>query len=480
MSNSFDLDVNNYTNSDLIQFFKLNNVYTLNDLNEKEKLIINDITSVDNKIYSSKYKNDIVQFIKQAKEMLITHFNQMEITKDMRRAFQRNISSYITDAPKVGQIINPLSPHQSLETQNIPNNGVNGYSYQTTTSVYVFNTIARENFFGTLSTDAMFLLPVKWKNVISISLAATNIPNVMFTFSNELGTNQLFIQENTTGISGFVILPEGNYVSYDISLCQVLGGASFADSLSTAINTQLGTGSRFKVIIDPVTNFVTITNTTNTFTMNTIRKTDNFYCGPFNTQFLNDETIFAKTKVSVGYNKKCKPYPQFCDQYTKTLIDETTDKSLLKPEIYLQTMGYLMGFREIIYSGEKSYTSESIFNSQYSSYLYFAIDDFTGSQQISNTFGVLKNGILDNNILGVIPLTSKPYQLTFDNNSNYIYKKREYFGPVDIAKISIKLLNQLGDVVNLNDMDFTFSIQVTSLYDINKQNQFSLRTAGFV
>ena len=263
-------------------------------------------------------------------------------------------------------------------------------------------------------------------------------------------------------------------------MCAVQGGVSFAAALTDAINTQLGSASRFKVTIDPVTNFVTISNTTNTFTMNTIKKTDIFYCGPYNNQHLNDETIFAKTKVPIGYNKKCKPLPSFCDQYTKSIIDGTTDKSLLKPAIYFQTMGYLMGFREIIYSGAKFYTSEAIFNNQYSSYLYFAVDDFTGSQQISNTFGILKNGILDNNILGVIPLTSKPFHLTFDNNNNYIYKKREYFGPVDISKIAIKLLNQIGELVNLNEIDYAFSIQVTSLYDISNQNQYSLRTPGFV
>ena len=139
-----------------------------------------------------------------------------------------------------------------------------------------------------------------------------------------------------------------------------------------------------------------------------------------------------------------------------------------------------MGFREIIYSGAKSYTTESIFNNNYSSYLYFAVDDFTGSQQISNTFGILKNGILDNNILGVIPLTSQPFNFTFDNNANFIYKKREYFGPVDVSKISIKLLNHIGELVNLNYTDFNFSIQVTSLYDIDRQSIFTMRTPGFV
>jgi hypothetical protein len=312
--------------------------------------------------------------------------------------------------------------------------------------------------------------------VISISLSTANIPNVIFSFSKGLGTNQLYIREGTTGIEGIVVLPEGNYAAYDASLCEVLGSVSFASTLTEAINTQLGTGGRFNVSIDPATHFVTIENSTYTFSMNTIKKIDPYYCG----HIVNDDTIFTKTKVPSGYNKKCKPFPQYCDQFTETKIDETTDKSLLEPDLYFQTMGYLMGFREIIYSGSRRYTSESVFNNQYSSNLYFSLDDYTGSQQISNTFGILKKGILDNNILAVIPVTGGSFQSTFDDNSNFIYKKREYFGPVDIAKVSIKLLDYLGHIVNLNKTDFTFSIQVSSLYDISNQNQFSLRTPGFV
>ena len=207
MESNFDLDVNNYTTNDLLQFFKLEPDYTLNDLNQKSDLILSDIINVN--AYSSKHKVDIIEFIKLAKDMLISHYNEIEVSKEMRRNYNRKL--HLSKEPKVGRIINPLSPHQSLETQIIPNDGVNGYSYQTTTSVYVFNTSARENFFGSLSTDATFYLPVKWKNVISISLASANIPNVMFAFSNDLGTNQIYIKEDVTGLSNIIVLPEGNY-----------------------------------------------------------------------------------------------------------------------------------------------------------------------------------------------------------------------------------------------------------------------------
>ena len=50
----------------------------------------------------------------------------------------------------------------------------------------------------------------------------------------------------------------------------------------------------------------------------------------------------------------------------------------------------------------------------------------------------------------------------------------------NIAKLNIKLLNQIGVLVNLNYTDFNFSIQVTSLYDIDRQSIFTMRTPGFV
>jgi hypothetical protein len=134
----------------------------------------------------------------------------------------------------------------------------------------------------------------------------------------------------------------------------------------------------------------------------------------------------------------------------------------------MSTLGYLLGYRNITYSGSASYTSESTFNNIYSSYLYFGLDDHTGSQTITNTFGVLQESLINENILGVIPLKGMPFEYVFDNNANFIYKKRDYFGPVDISKISIKILNQMGSVVNLSQNDFSFSLEATTIYDLKK------------
>jgi hypothetical protein len=154
------------------------------------------------------------------------------------------------------------------------------------------------------------------------------------------------------------------------------------------------------------------------------------------------------------------------------------DKSTLNEITYVQTLGYLMGFRQIQYDGSSNYISESIFQNNYSDYLYFVLEDYTSSQTASNTYGIVGNGLIEGNILGVIPITTSFFTTTFDNNSNFIYKKRDYFGPVDISRISIKLLNQKGNLVNLHQTDFSFTLKVTTIYDLNRKSKFGLRGNG--
>jgi hypothetical protein len=57
------------------------------------------------------------------------------------------------------------------------------------------------------------------------------------------------------------------------------------------------------------------------------------------------------------------------------------------------------------------------------------------------------------------------YNICFNNGSDYIEKKREYFGPVNIQKLKCQLLNQYGETINLNNMDFSFSLEFESAYD---------------
>ena len=452
MEQNFDLDINNYNTNDLLSFFKLDENYTFDELTTRELAIIKEVTKANSK-YATKYKFDIVNFIKSAKEILISLKHELETNNEISKNTNKIASSVINKGrdDSVGKIINPFYVHPALEANINPPDSIDGYNYSTNTSVYVFNTAARNDFFTSSPASCVFDLPLNWTNVIQLTLTSANIPNVMYAFNNETGTNQIYIEEDYTGFSGIVKIPEGNYVPYTIQgLLAVLPivNASFPDVLTKAINTTLGSGDRFKVTFDPSNYSMTITNSTYTFSMNTIIKDPPVLCSTYSNSFnSNDDNMHEKDKTNIN-----------------TLT-------------YVQTMGYLMGYREIYYSGQKSYTTESIFNNVYSNYLYFVLDDHTGSQTTSNTFGILGQGVLAQGILGVIPISSGVYTTTFDNNANYIYKKREYFGPVNISRISIKILNQKGNLVNFHGADFSFAIQVKTIYNLTQKSNANLRSS---
>jgi hypothetical protein len=74
--------------------------------------------------------------------------------------------------------------------------------------------------------------------------------------------------------------------------------------------------------------------------------------------------------------------------------------------------------------------------------------------------------IIGDNILGMIPVTSQSHLVNVTNGSDFIERKREYFGPVRIQRLKVELLNQYGDVIDLNNMDYCFSLELEIGYDI--------------
>ena len=55
-------------------------------------------------------------------------------------------------------------------------------------------------------------------------------------------------------------------------------------------------------------------------------------------------------------------------------------------------------------------------------------------------------------------------QILFGNGSDLILKNREYFGPVNIEKLHIMLLDMYGKPYNLSNNDYSFALEFTILY----------------
>ena len=62
------------------------------------------------------------------------------------------------------------------------------------------------------------------------------------------------------------------------------------------------------------------------------------------------------------------------------------------------------------------------------------------------------------NIIARIPATTH-------NSSNFIYPERIYFGPTTINKLEIKLYDEYGRLVELNNSDYSFVLEAQILYE---------------
>ena len=55
--------------------------------------------------------------------------------------------------------------------------------------------------------------------------------------------------------------------------------------------------------------------------------------------------------------------------------------------------------------------------------------------------------------------------LIIDDVDNPLTKTRRYNGPVNIARLQIKIMDKFGCVIDLNHMDFSFTLELEVLYE---------------
>jgi hypothetical protein len=73
--------------------------------------------------------------------------------------------------------------------------------------------------------------------------------------------------------------------------------------------------------------------------------------------------------------------------------------------------------------------------------------------------------LLNKNILALVPITSQPFTSTLDSGANFIFKNRNYTGPVNIQKVSVTFYDPNGFITQLNGTPFTFALELKIAYD---------------
>jgi hypothetical protein len=76
-------------------------------------------------------------------------------------------------------------------------------------------------------------------------------------------------------------------------------------------------------------------------------------------------------------------------------------------------------------------------------------------------------------LLAKIILNGNKTEQVFDNGSNYLTKSFIFKQPVDIKKFDIELLDPKGNIVNMNFMDYSFSLEIGIIYDSQLKNDLT-------
>jgi hypothetical protein len=104
-------------------------------------------------------------------------------------------------------------------------------------------------------------------------------------------------------------------------------------------------------------------------------------------------------------------------------------------------------------------------NNQNTEKQVYAANQKLGAQ--TQTAKIYSPGPFVQDIFALIPLSTSniaPGAIFTDTGSGLAKQERIYFGPVNISRMTIKLINDRGDIVDLNGSDWSCSIQCDQLY----------------
>lgn len=413
---SFDLNIFNYQKKELEEIFELPDIYDKNIVEQQEKKIKDNIL-FNNKI-SPEVKSKTLEFLNDAKKVLID--DVIEGVKNIKKSIEK---IYNSNAELKQIAVEDESGHMIQERKNTPflpsfpsdffPGVINPLKKRVTRQNLNIDSRFRDNYFNSQSSNYSIDLPINFNNIVTIQLTAIELPTSYYVISKQLGNNFFTVSLPDTNQSEVITIPDGNY--------------EYQDLMDYINNELVQLGSNYQYIYFSTN----IKSTTKSGSGNVIIG-------------LLDNQLFPFT---INFQ---------CDKYG---IEDRNTPLPLK-------FGWLLGFRNGIYINNYTYVSEGIIDLFGPKYAYLVVDDYNNN--VNNGFySAFNSSLLNKNILARISLQSSGnLSVISENNFALITFPRNYFGPVNIQKLHVELLDEYGRIMDLNNMDYSFCITLQSTYDL--------------
>jgi hypothetical protein len=411
---NFDLTISNYNINELREMFGLPEKYDKNTIDMKESKIIENI--INDKNIKEETKLKTIAFLVKAKNILNQNVSNDNDKKKLDSKKETSTDLVKTQLQSYDNHMVQIRSPDGLPPDPLFSRGtINPLKKRVISRTITIDSRFRENYYNSPSSNFNVQLPMIVENVLTMSLSSIEMPTSYYVISNQYNNNYFSITVN--GESKVIIVPSGNYTTA---------------SLTLFINTQLiNFGGNFQYIVFAV-------NLTSAFG--------------------------GSGQMLIGLNPS-KPSTVNITQIDLNFQADRNGNDDRSTPLPLK-FGWILGFRNGIYTGNLNYISEAIMDISGPRYFYLVVDDFNNNNNNGLFYTAFNSSILNKSILGRFPLNTSLYSLLLQNNLNVVVLKREYFGPVTIHNLKIQLLDEFGRIVDLNYMDFSFSILLTIGYDI--------------
>jgi len=324
------------------------------------------------------------------------------------------------------------------------------------------NSCYRLNYNLKSSSDYTFIFPSILNNVVSLRLASFELPNCWYLFSHKSKNNNFIITitKNGNKCTYSIIIPDGNYnfEQLEIFLNDTYFYTSNTDTYLKYIKFSIDKTdmkSRFEII----------------------RNNDNCSLPDLCDELPDDLPNFLKKNVyDISHNKLSDKLHygllDSCDESCDESCIESCENNFCFDLFFLEnstqniqcTAGWILGFRMASYYDICDIQSEGLYDGCGDKYIYLSLTDYQYNYSYTNIV-YFNESVLMDNILAKIPIINGKLSLSLYDNNNPLNKIRVYNGPINLNRITIKLYDKCGNIIDLNYMDYSFTLELEILYE---------------
>ncbi len=446
---SFNMDVNSYKLEELLQLLDIK-ITQQTESDDLKKLIKNNSDKMVNQ-FTALGKPQIADFFRNVQSLLIGDTTNATLTTSQKTLIEYD-NGFIPFTSE-----RHMKNTESTDMFDSNNGSGNPIHRKTVTKLLNVDSRFRPNYYNTMSTNYYIDLPYPINNVIEMKLSDLELPTTYYPISTTNQNNYFWIATYT----------EDQLINNDpeIYYYHVNDGNYYFDNLITDINTYLkkiNTNSTLNGPYTPLPLSMTFDlNYNNLGGVGNGTGIVSFGILPSSPQDISLNMFSQIVQIDLNFN--CPPLTgvtestRVVDPALKSLY---YDKTIIPIE---QRFGWMIGFRQSYYSGATYYKSESILDVLGPRYLFLILNDFNKSNNV-NYLTASKIGMLPDNIIARISLKGAAFNIQSQNDFSVYSEPRYYYGPVNITKLEIKIVDEFGRIIDLNTNDFSFTLKMTTIY----------------